>query len=131
MEVLPPIQFNDASVAQIADQVANMAWHNDGWPFAGLASRKPRNRSQGWPVKVVEVRVRNQHRVDRRQLSQLQPRTAQPLENENPARKVGIDQDVLAPDLEEEAGMPDEGYAQLAATGEYRLAGDAGAGRQG
>ena len=88
--------------------------------LAGLAPREPRNRAQGRPVKVVEVRVRNQHRVNRRQLPQLQSGTAQPLENENPTREVGVNQDVLAPDLEEEAGMSDEGYAQLATTGEYR-----------
>jgi len=131
LKALPPVQFNDAPIAQVADQVANMPGHDDRRPFAGLASREPRNRAQRRPVKVVEVRVRNQHRVDCRQLSQLQSGTAQPLEDENPTREVGIDQDVLAPDLKEEAGVSDEGYAQLAATGEYRLAGDAGAGRQG
>ncbi len=68
-------------------------------------------------MKVVEVGVRNQHRVDRRQLPQLQSGPAQPLENKNPPREVGINQDVLAPDLEEEAGMSDEGYAQLARDG--------------
>src|ERR1039458_2192693 len=37
---------------------------------------------------------------------------------------------VPAPALEEEAGMSDEGYAQLAAAGEYGFTGDAGARRQ-
>src|SRR5450759_4533007 len=131
LKALPPIQLNDASVAQVADQVANVPGHDDRRALAGLASGEPRNRAQRRPMKVVEVRVRNQHRVDRRQLSQLQSRTAQSLENENPAREVGVHQDVLSPDLEEEAGMSDEGYAQLATAGEHRLTGDAGAGRQG
>src|ERR1019366_7836074 len=130
LKALPPVQLNDAPVAQVADQVADMPGHDDRRTFAGLASREPRNRAQRWPVQVVEVRVRNQHRVDRRQLPQLQPRTAQPLENENPAREVGIDQDVPAPDLEEETGMSDESYAQLATAGEHRLTGDASARRQ-
>src|ERR1019366_7023560 len=131
LKALPPVQLNDASIAQVADQVANVPGHDDRRPLAGLAPGEPRNRAQRRPVQVVEVRVRNQHRVDCGQLPQLQPGTAQSLENENPAREVGIDQDVLAPDLEEEAGMPDEGYAQLATAGEYGLTGDAGARRHG
>src|ERR1019366_1544000 len=121
LKALPPVQLNDPSIAQVADQVPNMPGHDDCRPFAGLASREPRNGAQRGPVQVVEVRVRNQHRVDCRQLPQLQPRTAQPLENENPAREVGIDQNILSPDLEDEAGMSDEGYAQLATAGEHRL----------
>src|ERR1039458_9364543 len=112
LKALPPVQFNDASVAQVADQVPNMPGHDDRRTFAGLTSREPRNRAQRGPVQVVEVRVRNQHRVDRGQLPQLQSGTAQPLENENPARKVGIDQNILSPDLEEEAGMSDEGRSE-------------------
>src|ERR1019366_357759 len=131
LKALPPIQLNDPSIAEVADQIADMPGHDDRRTFAGLAPGEPRNGAQRWPVQVVEVGVRNQHRVDCRQLPQLQPRTAQPLENEDPARKVGIDQNILSPDLEEEAGMSDEGYAQLATAGEYRLTGDAGARRHG
>ena len=92
-----------------------------------LAAREPRNGAQRRPVQVVEVRVRNQHRIDGRQIAQPQPGPPQPLEHEDPAREVRVDQNVLAADLEEEAGMSDEGYAQLTAAGQHRFACDAGA----
>ncbi len=76
---------------------------------------------------MIEVSVRDEHRIDRRQVAKPESGPAEPLENKNPAGKVGIDQQVLAADLEKEAGMTDEGDAQLATTGGHRLAGDAGA----
>ena len=41
-------------------------------------------------------------------------RPAQAVEYENPFGEVGIDQQVLSTDLEEEAGMADESHAHLA-----------------
>ena len=64
---------------------------------------------------MVEVRVRHQHGIDGRQVAQPQAGTTQPLEDEEPACKIGIDDDVLAADLQEEAGVSDEGNTQLAA----------------
>ncbi len=62
-------------------------------------------------MEMVEVRVRNQHRINCRKIAQPQTGTAQALEDEDPAGEVRVDQDVLAAHLEEEAGMSDEGHA--------------------
>ena len=50
---------------------------------------------------------------------------------ENPAGEVGIHENVLASDLEEEAGMSDESYGQFAAAGGNRLTGNSGTPGQG
>ena len=70
--------------------------------------------AQRWPVQVIEVRVGDQHQIDRRQIAQLHARLAQPLQHEQPAREVGIDQHILPAHLHEKAGVADEGDAEFA-----------------
>ena len=70
---------------------------------------------------MVEVRMRNEHDIHRREVAQVQAGLAQSLQNEQPARKVRVDDDIHSSHLEEEAGMADEGDAQLAAFNELRL----------
>ena len=79
-------------------------------------------------VQVVEVGMCNQHQVNGRQIAHPQARLPQTLEDEEPARKVGIDDNILAANLEEETGMTDESYAHLAAGRQLGLVGVAGPG---
>src|SRR5450755_2493592 len=72
-------------------------------------------------MEVIEVRVRDQHDIHRWQFAQIQSRLTQSLEYEKPAREVGIDDDVLSPNLQEEAGVPDEGYTELAVRRQFRF----------
>ena len=73
------------------------------------------------------MRVGYQHSVNRRQIAHAEARTAKSLENEDPLSEVGIDHEVLSSNLEEEAGVTDEGDAQLSASDELGPAGLAGA----
>ena len=107
-----------------------MARHNDLRALARMPAREARNRPQRRTVQVIEMGMRNQHRIDRRQIAQPQPRPAQSLQNENPAREVGVDKNVLAANLEEETGMSDESNAELFARGQDRLTRLPGARRQ-
>lgn len=131
LKTLPPLEFHNRSIAKIANNIANTPRDDDRRPLARLAPREPRDGAQRGPVQVVEVSVRNQHRVDGRQVAQPQAGAAKPLKHEDPAGKVRVNQDVLPANLQEEAGMSDEGYAKLPAAGEYRFARDAGARRHG
>ena len=74
-------------------------------------------------MQVIEVRVRDQHNVDGRQIGNAQAGTAQAFQHEEPAREIGIDDDVLSADLQEEAGVADEGDAEFAVGDEARLVG--------
>src|SRR5277367_5657883 len=80
---------------------------------------------------MVEVGVRDEHDVHRRKLAQVQPRLAEALQDEKPACEVGIDDDVHPPHLEEEAGMANEGDAELAGLDELWFMGASGTGRNG
>src|ERR1039457_4710920 len=65
-------------------------------------------------MEMIEVRVRNQHDIHWRQFAQIQSRLTQTLQNEKPAREVGIDDDVLSANLQKKTGVPDKGHAELA-----------------
>ena len=83
-------------------------------------ARGARDGPQRRTMQVVEMRVRDQHGVDRRQVGDAQSRAAQALEYEQPAREIGIDDEILATKLHEEAGMSDEGDAHLSRRGAAR-----------
>ena len=66
-------------------------------------------------MKVIEMRVCYQHCIDWRQIAQAHARASQSLQDEDPLREIGIDYEVLSANLEKEARVTNEGYAQLIA----------------
>ena len=67
-------------------------------------------------MQVIEVGVRNQNQIDRRKIGNPESRTAQALQHKQPARKIGIDEDVQPANLHEETGVTDEGEPQFSIT---------------
>jgi hypothetical protein len=67
------------------------------------------------------VGMGDQNQINRRQIAYLQPRLPQALQDEKPARKIGIDENILLADLEKKAGVADESHAHLAVAGKPRL----------
>jgi len=65
-------------------------------------------------VQMIEVRMRHQHQIDRRQVAHPNSRTPQPLQHKQPARKVRIDHHTLPAHLHKKAGMADEGNSKFA-----------------
>src|SRR5579862_246720 len=72
-------------------------------------------------MQVVEMGVGYQDNIDRRQVPHSKSRTAQTFEDKKPAGEVGIDHRALPAQLQKEAGMADESYAQLSVRGQARL----------
>lgn len=62
---------------------------------------------------MVEVRVRDQYHVDAGHVFEVNPRPPEPLQHEQPAGKVWIDQNVLTANLYEEPRVPDESNPQV------------------
>ena|SRR5580692_6313909 len=99
------------------------------WRGSALAAGLARDGAQRLPMQMIEVRVRYQDDVHRRQIAQVQSRSTQPLENEKPAREVGIDNDVLSANLQKETRVSNEGDAKLAVRNQFRFVGFASAWR--
>ena len=102
-----------------------MRHHNGRW-IGATVPRLLHNGAQRWPVQMVKVRMSNQHQVDGRKIAQPHSRLPQPLQHKQPASEIRIDDDVLAADLHEKAGMADESYSQLSIADQFRFVSLAG-----
>ena len=110
-----------ARKTQVAHKVVQVSrYHNNG-ALARLAAGQMGDHSQRWTVQVIEVGMGHQHGIDGRQIAETQPWTTEPFQHKDPAGKVRVNQNVLAADLQEEAGVPDESNSQLAVRGEPRF----------
>lgn len=78
---------------------------------------------------MIEVRMRDQHQINRRKVLNAGPWLAQALQNEKPACEIGINHHAFTADLQEKGGVADECYAHLPIRGEHRLVRLASAGR--
>ncbi len=76
---------------------------------------------------MIEVRVRDQHGIQRRKILDSQAGPAQTLEDEEPGCEDGIDHHVGSADLQEKRGVADEGDSHLALRGEHGTMGSSGA----
>ena len=99
-----------------------MTRHNDYRPFAGPTARQASDSPQRWTVQVIEMSMGDQNGVDGRQIAQAQSGTAKALEDENPLREIGIDDEILATHLDEKTGVSNESDAKLLASSHDRLA---------
>lgn len=104
-KTLPPFQFDDALEAQIVRQFAHAPRHH--------SDPRMREAPQGRFVEVIEMGMCQQHKIDRRQMIQFQPRTLDPLQQEEPVRKVRIDQDIQIVELNEKRRMPNPRQGHL------------------
>src|SRR5262249_28500882 len=86
------------------------------WLISGHAA-------QGPAIEMIEMRVGDEHGVDRRQIVDVQSRTLQALDHAQPHRPVGIDQNIEPADLNEEGSVSDPGNAHLSRlySGEERI----------
>src|ERR1700681_4863737 len=120
---IPPFKFDNSLVAQVGNQIEEMMRNDQRGRGASLALSLARDGTQRLSVQVIEVRVRHEDDVHRRQVSQVQSRLAQSFQDEEPACKVRIDNDVLPAYLQKKAGVPDECNAQFTVRDQFRLVG--------
>src|SRR3984885_10799289 len=124
---VPPFQFDNLFIAQIAYQIEELMRDNQSRSGPCSATRLARDGAQRLLMQVIEVRMCDQNDISRRKIAQIQPRLPQPLQDEQPARKIRVDDDVQSADLQKETGMPDEGHAKLPIRNQLRLVRLAGA----
>ena len=70
---------------------------------------------------MIKMRVGNQHNIDRRQVVDFDPWLPQPLQHEQPARKIRVNDNVFPANLHQEAGMTNERHPHLAVRNQLRL----------
>ena len=80
---------------------------------------------------MIEMSMRYEYCVNRRQVAHAQAGTSQSLQDKNPLCEVGVDHEILSANLKEEAGMTNEGEAELIAPRQLGLARSARARHEG
>src|SRR5438093_631619 len=103
---LPVIELVHNMKAQIMDEVSYAHRHNN--------RLIRRNAPQGAPVEVIEVGMRNEDKINRRQMVNFETWLFQPLDHLEPFRPNRVDQDVDLVGLDEKRGVADPGNADLA-----------------
>jgi len=79
-------------------------------------------------MQVVKVGVGDQDYIHGGQIAQFESGTAKAFQDKEPAREVGVDNDVMLANLKEKAGVSDEGDAEFAIRDEFSLMGLTGEG---
>ena len=113
-ETFPPLQLDDALEAQVVREIADAPRHD-----ADLRMRQPAQRRF---VKVIEVRVRQQHEINRRQIADLQAGALDAFQQKQPVREIRIHQHVQVGELDQKRRVADPGDRHLAGfqLGKYR-----------
>lgn len=110
---VPPVHFNNVLETEIGNQIKHVMWNNDRRRSAPLTAGLLYDGAQRWTMKVVKMSVRHQHQVDGGQVADIDSWLAQPLEHEQPAGEIRIDEDVQSADLHKKTGMANESKAQF------------------
>jgi len=62
---------------------------------------------QRWLVEMIEVRVRQQHQINRRKVLDFQSCPLKPLQKEKPVRKIRVHQNIQVGELDQKRRMTD------------------------
>ena len=109
----PPVQLDNVAEAQVGNEVKNVLRNHDGRRRSTPPFGMPYQGAQRWTMEVIEMRVGDQNHIHRGKIINSYAGLAKPLQDKQPTSKIRIDDYALAADLQEEAGMPDEGHAHL------------------
>ena len=93
--------------AEVLRQIADAPRHH--------ADFRMRQSAQRRFVKMIEMRVRQQHQVNRRQVADFQAGTFDAFQEEQPVRKIRINQHVQVRELDQKRRVTDPGDGDLAA----------------
>ena len=118
---VPPVQFDHVVKTKVGDQVEDVMRDHDRGRHSLQAFGLLHDGAQGRPVQMVEVGMGDQHQVNRRQITHLQPWPSNTFQDEEPTREVRVDDHILVTDLEKETRMPDECHAHLTVRDQFWL----------
>jgi hypothetical protein len=90
---------------------------------SGVPSSLPGNSTQGLTVQMVEMGVRHQNHIHGRQIVQAHSGLAKTFQHEQPACKIGVEDNVLPAHLQKEARMSNERKTHFAVADQLRFVG--------
>src|SRR5262249_25180633 len=106
LDRLPIIELVHNMKAQIIHEISHAHRHNN--------RLIRRNAPQCPPIEMIEVGMRNEDKINRREMMNFESGLFQPLDHLEPFRPDWIDQDVDLVGLDEKRGVTDPGNADFA-----------------
>jgi hypothetical protein len=88
---------------------------NCHWSREATTAHLTRDRAKRWAVEVIHVGVRDQDRVNARQIGYAESWTALAPEKDQAVGEDRVDEQARATGLDEERGMPNEGNSRRGA----------------
>jgi hypothetical protein len=105
-KTFPVVEFDDAREAEIVREVADAARH-----YADFRIRQPPQRRL---VEMIEMRVRQQNQVNRRQIADFQTGALDAFQKKKPVRKIRVNQHVQIRELDQKRRVADPGDGNFA-----------------
>ena len=105
-KAFPPLQLDDAREAEVLGQIADAPRHH--------ADFRTRQAAQRRLVEMIEMRMREQHQINPRQVPDFQAGTLDALQQEQPVRKIRINQNIQVRELDQKRGVANPGDGDLA-----------------
>src|SRR6266581_1737563 len=103
--VIPPVELNDFLKSEIGNEIEHVMGHDQSRRSARHSARVLYDRTQGWPVQVVKMRMGHQHQVDRWQIVDTEAWFSNALQKKQPAREIRVNQDAPPAHLHKERCM--------------------------
>src|SRR5579885_1970417 len=111
---VPPVQLDNIAEAEVGDKIKDVLGNHDRRGRSSIFFGVLHQRTQRGPVQMIEMRVCDQDKINGGKITNFHPGLAESFQDEQPAREVGIDDNIFAANLNEEAGVPNERHAHLA-----------------
>ena len=103
--LFPVMQLVHTVKSEIVNEVAHFEGDDDG--LIGC------DASKGLAIEVIKMRVGDEHQVDRRQFVQVETRLTDALDHLQPLGPVGIDEEAVSVNLDQERCVADPGDSHL------------------
>ena len=105
-KTFPVLQLDDAREAEVVREIADAARHDADFGMRQLPQRRL--------VEMIEVRVRQQNEINRRQIFYFQTGALDAFQQKKPVRKIRINQHVQVRELDEKRRVADPGDGDFA-----------------
>lgn len=106
---LPPFERAYFGESELADEILYALRNDDQRRSSTAFARMADDAPKGWEIQMIHVCVRQQNRIDGRQVFDADAGTAEPMDENKPVREDGIDENVASVELQKKRCVADEG----------------------
>lgn len=111
---VPPLQLDNLFEAQVRNQIEDIVGDHQGGRRSALPAGVACNRAKRLAMKMVEMSVRDQHKINHWKISNLNTWPPEPLQKKKPPGEIWIDNYILSSQLKKKTRVPDKSHPEFA-----------------